>query len=118
VINRPPDARMQRIVGMVSADRPAKGLDKSCGKGYTQQDVIEVAKTLTGWTIDRSDEGRCTSSRSGGMSRARRRCWARRSRRTARRREDRQKQVLGSAKDDNCFDKGWHDLRYSFSASN
>ncbi|WP_348269008.1 DUF1800 domain-containing protein [Edaphobacter paludis] len=41
----------------VSADRPAKNLDKSCGKGYTQQDVIAVAKTLTGWTVDRPDEG-------------------------------------------------------------
>jgi uncharacterized protein (DUF1800 family) len=41
----------------VSSDRPAKDLDKSCAKGYTQQDVIEVAKTLTGWTIDRPDEG-------------------------------------------------------------
>jgi len=37
----------------VSKDRPAKDLDKACGKGYTQQDVIEVAKVLTGWTIDR-----------------------------------------------------------------
>lgn len=41
----------------VSADRPAKDLDPSCGKGYTQQDVIAVAKTLTGWTIDRPNEG-------------------------------------------------------------
>ena len=41
----------------VSADRPAKDLDESCGKGYTQQDVIAVAKTLTGWTIDRPNEG-------------------------------------------------------------
>lgn len=37
----------------VSKDRPAKDLDKACGKGYTQQDVIEVAKVLSGWTIDR-----------------------------------------------------------------
>ena len=41
----------------VSADRPAKKLDKACGKGYTQEDVIEVAKALTGWTVDRPDEG-------------------------------------------------------------
>ncbi|MEO6817856.1 MAG: DUF1800 domain-containing protein [Edaphobacter sp.] len=41
----------------VSADRSAKALDKACGKGYTQQDVIEVAKALTGWTVDRPDEG-------------------------------------------------------------
>lgn len=40
----------------VSADRSAKELDKACGKGYTQQDVIEVAKALTGWTVDRPDE--------------------------------------------------------------
>lgn len=41
----------------VSADRPAKMLDKACGNGYTQQDVIEVAQTLTGWTIDRPNLG-------------------------------------------------------------
>jgi uncharacterized protein (DUF1800 family) len=41
----------------VSADRSAKALDKACGKGYTQQDVIEVANALTGWTVDRPDEG-------------------------------------------------------------
>jgi hypothetical protein len=27
-------------------------LDKACGQGYTQQDVTQVAKVLTGWTID------------------------------------------------------------------
>ncbi|HWW97405.1 MAG TPA: DUF1800 domain-containing protein [Edaphobacter sp.] len=37
----------------VSADRPASMLDKACGQGYTQQDVTQVAKVLTGWTIDR-----------------------------------------------------------------
>jgi uncharacterized protein (DUF1800 family) len=37
----------------VSADRPASMLDKVCGQGYTQQDVTQVAKVLTGWTIDR-----------------------------------------------------------------
>jgi uncharacterized protein (DUF1800 family) len=36
----------------VSADRPASMLDKACGQGYTQQDVTQVAKVLTGWTID------------------------------------------------------------------
>jgi uncharacterized protein (DUF1800 family) len=36
----------------VSADRPVTGLDKVCGQGYTQQDVTQVAKVLTGWTID------------------------------------------------------------------
>jgi uncharacterized protein (DUF1800 family) len=36
----------------VSADRPVSMLDKSCGQGYTQQDVTQVAKVLTGWTID------------------------------------------------------------------
>jgi uncharacterized protein (DUF1800 family) len=36
----------------VSADRPASRLEKSCGRGYTQQDVTEVAEVLTGWTID------------------------------------------------------------------
>jgi uncharacterized protein (DUF1800 family) len=37
----------------VSADRPASMLDKACGRGYTQQDVTQVAKVLTGWTIDK-----------------------------------------------------------------
>jgi hypothetical protein len=36
----------------VSADRPMSMLDKACGQGYTQQDVTQVAKVLTGWTID------------------------------------------------------------------
>ena len=36
----------------VSADRPVNMLDKVCGQGYTQQDVTQVAKVLTGWTIE------------------------------------------------------------------
>jgi uncharacterized protein (DUF1800 family) len=36
----------------VSQDHPGSTLDKSCGQGYTQKDVTEVAKVLTGWTID------------------------------------------------------------------
>jgi uncharacterized protein (DUF1800 family) len=36
----------------VSADRPVAMLDKACGQGYTQQDVTQVARVLTGWTID------------------------------------------------------------------
>jgi uncharacterized protein (DUF1800 family) len=36
----------------VSGDRPVGMLDKACGQGYTQQDVTQVAKVLTGWTID------------------------------------------------------------------
>jgi uncharacterized protein (DUF1800 family) len=36
----------------VSADRPVSMLDKACGRGYTQQDVTQVAEVLTGWTID------------------------------------------------------------------
>src|SRR3984885_12855451 len=36
----------------VSADRPVSMLDKACGQGDTQQDVTQVAKVLTGWTID------------------------------------------------------------------
>jgi uncharacterized protein (DUF1800 family) len=36
----------------VSTDRPVSMLDKACGQGYTQQDVTQVAKVLTGWTID------------------------------------------------------------------
>ena len=37
----------------VSQDHPVSALDPACGKGYTQQDVTQVAKVLTGWTIDR-----------------------------------------------------------------
>ena len=36
----------------VSEDHPVSALDKACGQGYTQQDVTQVAKVLTGWTID------------------------------------------------------------------
>jgi uncharacterized protein (DUF1800 family) len=36
----------------VSQDHPVTALDKACGQGYTQQDVTQVAKVLTGWTID------------------------------------------------------------------
>jgi uncharacterized protein (DUF1800 family) len=36
----------------VSQDHPVAALDKDCGQGYTQQDVTQVAKVLTGWTID------------------------------------------------------------------
>ncbi len=37
----------------VSQDHPVSALEKDCGRGYTQQDVTEVAKVLTGWMIDR-----------------------------------------------------------------
>ena len=36
----------------VSQDHPVSRLDKVCGRGYTQQDVTQVAEVLTGWTID------------------------------------------------------------------
>ncbi len=36
----------------VSQDHPVSALDKACGQGYTQQDVTQVAKVLTGWTIN------------------------------------------------------------------
>jgi uncharacterized protein (DUF1800 family) len=36
----------------VSQNHPATALAKSCGQGYTQQDVTQVAKVLTGWTIE------------------------------------------------------------------
>jgi uncharacterized protein (DUF1800 family) len=36
----------------VSEDHPVSALEKDCGGGYTQQDVTQVAKVLTGWTID------------------------------------------------------------------
>jgi uncharacterized protein (DUF1800 family) len=39
----------------VSQDHPAKTLDKACGRGYTQQDVTQVAEVLTGWTIDQPE---------------------------------------------------------------
>ncbi|CAN5647260.1 hypothetical protein BH10ACI4_BH10ACI4_02810 [soil metagenome] len=41
----------------VSADRPVSDLPKSCGQGYTQKDVTQVAQVLTGWTIDRPYRG-------------------------------------------------------------
>jgi uncharacterized protein (DUF1800 family) len=37
----------------VSEDHPVRALEKDCGRGYTQQDVTQVAQVLTGWTIDR-----------------------------------------------------------------
>jgi uncharacterized protein (DUF1800 family) len=37
----------------VSEDHPASALEKDCGRGYTQQDVTQVAEVLTGWTIYR-----------------------------------------------------------------
>ncbi len=36
----------------VSQDHPVSSLDPACGKGYTQQDVTQVAKVLTGWSIE------------------------------------------------------------------
>ena len=36
----------------VSQDHPVSALEKACGRGYTQQDVTQVAKVLTGWTVD------------------------------------------------------------------
>ena len=36
----------------VSQDHPVSALEKACGRGYTQQNVTQVAKVLTGWTID------------------------------------------------------------------
>jgi uncharacterized protein (DUF1800 family) len=41
----------------VSQDHPVSALDKACGQGYTQQDVTQVAKVLTGWTIDQPFRG-------------------------------------------------------------
>lgn len=41
----------------VSADRPVSDLPAACGAGYTQKDVTEVAKVLTGWTIERPAMG-------------------------------------------------------------
>ena len=50
--------------------------------GYTQADVTQVAKVFTGWTVSQPAAGRSSSSTSAGMSRVRRRCWARPSTRT------------------------------------
>ncbi|MEO6805946.1 MAG: DUF1800 family protein, partial [Edaphobacter sp.] len=36
----------------VSQDHPVSVLDKACGRGYTQEDVTQVAKVLSGWTIE------------------------------------------------------------------
>ncbi|WP_213803576.1 DUF1800 domain-containing protein [Granulicella sp. dw_53] len=41
----------------VSEDHPATALSPACGHGYTQQDVTQVAKILSGWTIDRPLRG-------------------------------------------------------------
>jgi uncharacterized protein (DUF1800 family) len=41
----------------VSKDHTAQQLDPSCGTGYTQADVTNVARVLTGWTIDRPYQG-------------------------------------------------------------
>jgi uncharacterized protein (DUF1800 family) len=41
----------------VSQDHPVSSLDKACGQGYTQQDVTQVARVLTGWTIDQPFRG-------------------------------------------------------------
>ncbi len=35
--------------------------DKSCGPGYTQADITEVAKVLSGWTVDRPALGSMAS---------------------------------------------------------
>ena len=59
-----PNAPLAKIAG-----KPPRGINENYGRelmelhtlgvkgGYTQQDVIEVAKCFTGWTIDRPDEG-------------------------------------------------------------
>jgi uncharacterized protein (DUF1800 family) len=41
----------------VSQDHPVSALSPACGQGYTQQDVTQVAKVLTGWTIERPLRG-------------------------------------------------------------
>jgi uncharacterized protein (DUF1800 family) len=41
----------------VSQDHPVSALNHVCGRGYTQQDVTQVAQVLTGWTIDRPYRG-------------------------------------------------------------
>lgn len=41
----------------VTADHPASKLEPACGSGYTQADVQNVAKVLTGWTIERGYQG-------------------------------------------------------------
>ncbi|HZL25629.1 MAG TPA: DUF1800 domain-containing protein [Acidobacteriaceae bacterium] len=41
----------------VSKDHTARQLDPACGPGYTQADITNVARALTGWTIDRPYQG-------------------------------------------------------------
>ena len=41
----------------VSKDHTVQQLEPSCGTGYTQADVTNVARVLTGWTIDRPYQG-------------------------------------------------------------
>jgi uncharacterized protein (DUF1800 family) len=61
-----PAARRQR---MVQPDRPRRGLNENYGRelmelhtlgvdgGYTQQDVVNVARAFTGWTIEQPRRG-------------------------------------------------------------
>jgi uncharacterized protein (DUF1800 family) len=44
--------------------------------GYTQQDVVEVARCFTGWTINQPQAGGTSSSGCGRMTRGRSGCWA------------------------------------------
>ena len=66
----PNDPRMRPgMQGAVVQQRPTRGLNENYARelmelhtlgvdgGYTQQDVIELAKILTGWTIDRPQQG-------------------------------------------------------------
>jgi uncharacterized protein (DUF1800 family) len=41
----------------VSQDHPVSALNPVCGQGYTQQDLTQVARVLTGWTIDKPNWG-------------------------------------------------------------
>ncbi|HVQ43164.1 MAG TPA: DUF1800 domain-containing protein [Vicinamibacterales bacterium] len=63
------EARMGEMQAPNPQQRPQRGLNENYGRelmelhtlgvdsGYTQQDVIEAAKILTGWTIDRPQQG-------------------------------------------------------------
>jgi len=63
------EARMGQMQPPNPQQRPQRGLNENYGRelmelhtlgvdaGYTQQDVIEAAKILTGWTIDRPQQG-------------------------------------------------------------
>ncbi len=90
--SRPRPGARRRSTGRRSApqNRPMRGLNENYARellelhtlgvdgGYTQQDVVEVARAFTGWTIGRPGRSRASASRRPCTIAAPRRCSARR----------------------------------------